>query len=718
MREVRHLQCTQVRERDIVFDSHMSGFVYKVKVGDKMLIKKEIPSPETVDEFLYEINALNALRDSQNVIDFYGVVVDDHSQLVKGLLIDYADRGTLIDLLYEHREHNIPLPWEVREKWARQIVQGLADVHESGFVQGDFTLSNIVITKDDDARIIDINRRGCPVGWEPPEAAALIESGHRIAMYIGVKSDLYQLGMVLWAIAVLEDEPEMRGRPLFLGPEDNVPDWYRQLTEICLSPDPKSRLQAVVLMDMFPALQVRCEPTPRPPMLHAESTLRPSDRARSPSEERRSGLIAQPSSEWSHVSRTFTGSGTRDCGSSYYPPRGRSPPSRQPSTPGDYVSPRHMSHRTAAWCDDVESIARSHYSDEDIFLDHEKPQHDMSGLPPSDAGQLPMDESAQTLRGDAVSGVAIGEHDHKDGLRGIAPSTDGVLGAPTVPELRVNEPSPVEQNVEERGKTPVGRESVQPAAHAQKLGSDGAQPSESEVPTAVRKVLSEHEPLLEPLGLATVQDAASSSLDTVIAQPSKDLASGVLPDNVGPEPPLAQSEPTMLVRDYDHENSHTTAIPRTVEDPQPPMPGGQDTLAELSAGSQQPQASGGPIEPGHTQTPVQEGAAITKSITEHLVEPLQSNSAPISRRVTDETVPTIQHGKPSSDGVATSAAAQEPRSSDPGPPATMSFNSMSDCLAGIGGGLSDAMMEQGSFDDDFSILGRPPHLMISTDANT
>lgn len=36
----------------------------------------------------------------------------------------------------------------------------------AGFVQGDFTLSNIVIDSNDDAKIIDINRRGCPVGWE------------------------------------------------------------------------------------------------------------------------------------------------------------------------------------------------------------------------------------------------------------------------------------------------------------------------------------------------------------------------------------------------------------------------------------------------------------------------------------------------------------------------------------------------------------------------
>ncbi|KAK0391246.1 hypothetical protein NLU13_0747 [Sarocladium strictum] len=712
--EVRHLQCTQVRERDIVFDSHMSGFVYKVRVGDKTLIKKEIPSPETVDEFLYEINALSALRDCPNVIDFYGVVVDDHSHLVKGLLIDYADRGTLIDILYEHREHNILLPWATREKWARQIVQGLADVHESGFVQGDFTLSNIVITKDDDARIIDINRRGCPVGWEPPEAAPLIESGHRIAMYIGVKSDLYQLGMVLWAIAVLEDEPEMRGRPLFLGPEDNIPDWYRRLTEICLSSEPKARLQAVVLLGMFPPLQERKQPTPRPPMLHAESTLRPSNRTRSPSEERRSGLVAQPSSEWSHVSRTFTGSGTRDYGSSYYPPRGRSPPSRQPSTPGDYISSRHMSHRTAAWCDDVESVARSRYSDEDVFFHHEKPDHDMSDLPSVDTGHLLMDQSSQTLKADVISDDTA-EMDGRNAQPYGAPQ-DGLEGKcfSGVPELLVNEPSPIDQG--DYKKSMVASSHPAPEARGFQPLDRSDEVAQPKMPTHPAQVLSDDGHLLESENLAMAPKATLTSLDTITAQDPKTLSQqSPLTSLANPGIPVASESIGLL-------NTNVQAQLPTLAEPQPQIPTsrGQDTLMDLTAGPQQPQDSYGPDMP----SPAQDQAAVGEILTNDPrigggpIQPSQSSSAPISRRVTDESVATLPHGKPSSDGVATLATSQAPRSSDPGPPATMSLNDMSDCLAGIGGGLSDALMERGSFDDDFSILGRPPHLMISTDGHT
>lgn len=251
--QVLHLGCNRIRESDLVFESHLSGYVYKVIADGRTLIKKEIPSHDTIDEFLYEINALNSLSYSNSVIQFYGVVVDEYDQNIKGLLINYANGGALIDIIYDNcKESMSGLPWEMKERWARQIVQGLADIHESGFVQGDFTLSNIVIDENDDAKIIDINRRGCPVGWEPPEATALLSSGTRISMYIGVKSDLYQLGMVLWALAMEEDEPEHTERPLFLGQDARAPNWYRNITETCLNPDPRKRVSAAQLLERFP----------------------------------------------------------------------------------------------------------------------------------------------------------------------------------------------------------------------------------------------------------------------------------------------------------------------------------------------------------------------------------------------------------------------------------------------------------------------------------
>lgn len=369
----------------------MSGFVYKVQVGGQVLIKKEIPGPDTINEFIYEINALYSLQYSSSVITFFGVVVDNADEHVKGLLISYAERGPLMDILYDHRPGNdqglARLPFATRATWAKQVVQGLADVHESGFVQGDFTLSNIVVDNMGDAKIIDINRRGCPVGWEPPEARPLLKSSQGISMYIGVKSDLYQLGMVLWALAMEDDEPEKYGPRLVLGPDADVPPWYRRLVEICLSEDPRMRLQATSLLCLFPS---------------GLSDGMSRHAARSPPEfgdysdksfayASGGGLVGgmpeiravSPSDRWTYTSFMnpadvgYVGYET-PCA---YSPRGRSPPSPLPSNFGQYAM-----HR--AYRDDSRSLSaqRTSYSNDVLRVGNEEDQQ--GGLPQKEEGEV------------------------------------------------------------------------------------------------------------------------------------------------------------------------------------------------------------------------------------------------------------------------------------------------------------------------------------------
>jgi serine/threonine protein kinase len=241
------------KESEVEFEAHMSGFVYKVRCPTgRCYIKKEIPGPEAVEEFLYEVDALYNLHDSPNVIHFEGLIISDDEALVKGLLISYAREGALVDLLYDFK-HSDFLPWSRREQWAKQIVSGLSDIHEAGFTQGDFTLSNIVIDGDDNAKIIDINRRGCPVGWEPPELLPNIRAGQRISMRIGPKTDLFQLGMVLWALGEEQDEPERQARPLIFSYPEELPNWYQDIVSSCLSENPRDRLSAKDLLKKFPA---------------------------------------------------------------------------------------------------------------------------------------------------------------------------------------------------------------------------------------------------------------------------------------------------------------------------------------------------------------------------------------------------------------------------------------------------------------------------------
>ncbi|KAJ1333609.1 serine/threonine-protein kinase TNNI3K [Microdochium nivale] len=327
VQNIEHLQCKRVLERELEFDSHMSGFVYKVQHNGRVLIKKEIPGPDTVDEFLYEVNALSSLGCSPNIIRFYGVVVDDADH-VKGLLIDFAEQGALVDVIYHAAESGGSIDWQLKQRWARQIVQGLSDVHEAGFVQGDFTLSNIVIDDDQNAKIIDINRRGCPVGWEPPEVTPLIDCNQRISMYIGVKSDLFQLGMVLWALATMEDEPEAHRRPLRIGGDIGVPKWYRSIVHTCLHEDPRCRLQAAELLKQFPE-EAQTISVQEDDNVHGYEVADNDDSEwpRIRTAERQYTWTSNPYAYDAPASPSFSED-------SYYPPRGRSPPSPLPGKSG------------------------------------------------------------------------------------------------------------------------------------------------------------------------------------------------------------------------------------------------------------------------------------------------------------------------------------------------------------------------------------------------
>lgn len=243
-------------EDEVFFESHLSGFVYKVNVRGQTCVKKEITSIDTVHEFLYEIEALAALRSSKFVINLVGVVVSgvDQGRVITGVLLEYASGGALNDFFYDMPEDRF-LNWNTKMTWIRQVVQGMADIHEGGFVQGDCTLSNVVLDGDENAKVVDINRRGCPIGWEPPEFRGMIQSGQRISMHIGVKSDLYQMGMVIWAIAMQYEDPDRAERPLTLDDEPGAPKELREVIASCLGEDPVERKSAKELLTVLKPFQ-------------------------------------------------------------------------------------------------------------------------------------------------------------------------------------------------------------------------------------------------------------------------------------------------------------------------------------------------------------------------------------------------------------------------------------------------------------------------------
>ncbi|KIW24818.1 uncharacterized protein PV07_10508 [Cladophialophora immunda] len=206
------MQLPAVHESQLGMDSHISGFVYRVRYEGVIYIKKEIFG-QAVEKFRSEMKALYQLRDSKHWVQIKSLVLDQRGS-VKALLLEYAGRGTLGTLLHKNGG---TIPWASRCMWAQHIVHGIQEAHARGLVHGTLNLSHVVIDSSNHARIIALNND-----------LSLSD--------LTRKQDILDLGQILSAL--VEPCPT------------HVPHWYREIIRKCSSPSPQ--LSATDLAAAFP----------------------------------------------------------------------------------------------------------------------------------------------------------------------------------------------------------------------------------------------------------------------------------------------------------------------------------------------------------------------------------------------------------------------------------------------------------------------------------
>jgi serine/threonine protein kinase len=213
-------------------------------------VKRDIWGPGTVAGFIETMRNFSKLQYPRYVLRFYGVAVNESDNTVRGILTPPCEKGSLNYNILSRRGRN---PWSVRLEWARQIIHGLADIHKAGFYHSNLTLATILVDRHFTIKIFTTYRNFTP-RWEPPEVPVVVKNT-RLPLEAGIKSDLYQLGMVLWALATEDCLPELKPRPLKILDEDEVPTWFAHIVNVCLSLDPGRRLPATELLSMFPPAQ-------------------------------------------------------------------------------------------------------------------------------------------------------------------------------------------------------------------------------------------------------------------------------------------------------------------------------------------------------------------------------------------------------------------------------------------------------------------------------
>lgn len=163
-------------------DRELTSGVHEVHIyGDEQsyVYKVDRPLYESSDTEVLEqeLRNLELLRSTKAVMRLIATVVSvnpyktveigpsDRARVLRGLLLEYHPHGTLRDAL-RFPEPETGRPWQ---RWALQIARGLDHLHRHGLTHMDLKPSNIVISADFDAVLIDISGRGITQNWLSPE---------------------------------------------------------------------------------------------------------------------------------------------------------------------------------------------------------------------------------------------------------------------------------------------------------------------------------------------------------------------------------------------------------------------------------------------------------------------------------------------------------------------------------------------------------------------
>jgi hypothetical protein len=232
----------RVAEYEIVYESQLPRFKYKVNVKGQTLVKRDIIGRD-LSYCMRRIQTLYELSFCPFVIDLHGLVVDNSGTRLTGFLMPYMERGDLKDMLSKSAISSLPL--SRRLKWGKQITIAISQLHKAGRVHGNPALKYILIDGEDNINLSGPGRNSILSSWQPPEAAGNWEKN------FSEESDIFQLGMVLWCLASGKDEPLYVGVPLQITQDMGVPAWYQSIVESCLSDQPQLRPSASSLLDTW-----------------------------------------------------------------------------------------------------------------------------------------------------------------------------------------------------------------------------------------------------------------------------------------------------------------------------------------------------------------------------------------------------------------------------------------------------------------------------------
>ncbi|KAK4494087.1 hypothetical protein PRZ48_014385 [Zasmidium cellare] len=169
----------------------------------------------------------------------------------------FRHAGTLLNTLLDSRlqvslrEEHPYSSLEQRKHWTLQIIEAVAERHRRGQVHPALTLETVYIDDEGAARLTGTETTDTvsPL-WLPPEIARYQGGAQSHGMLMSRKGNVYQLGMMMFALAELDPSPDP-GTLHHLRADSRLPLHYRTAVVDCLEPVPNQRPSAAELLKRF-----------------------------------------------------------------------------------------------------------------------------------------------------------------------------------------------------------------------------------------------------------------------------------------------------------------------------------------------------------------------------------------------------------------------------------------------------------------------------------
>ena len=229
-----------------------------------------------IDEALYVMRALHCQEGAPGIAPFIGVVLDENG-IINGFLSEAPTNGRLFDTI---TCSGTPIAWQQREKWCRQILQAVAEMHSKNFVVG--MLGNVHASGlglDAENNLVIFNRFWTTFAYDDTKKGIVPPELRQSASIVGSMTalphtDIYQLGLLLWRIAANRQYQtisafcklagcttkanactEPHSDPVQLpSPGEDTPRYLRDMIVACRAENPDERLAAWELLKMFPPM--------------------------------------------------------------------------------------------------------------------------------------------------------------------------------------------------------------------------------------------------------------------------------------------------------------------------------------------------------------------------------------------------------------------------------------------------------------------------------